>query len=168
MSAAAWQIFFGLPLACGAAVLGAEDLRTGYLSDQWIFLLGCLGLTMPLVSGILLGNPEGVAGLLPLWMDSLAGALAGGGILLFLRVVSGGGLGGGDVNLGVALGIWLGPAGMLLTLAAAFIAGGLLAGVILLFRRGVRAIPFGPFLGIGGWLVYLYGAPFLSWYGALL
>ena len=97
MSAAAWQVFFGLPLALGSVVLGAEDLRTGYLPDRWVLLLGCCGLLVPAASHAVFGYAGDSVWMDPLWLYALAGAAVGGGVLFFLRVASGGGLGGGDV-----------------------------------------------------------------------
>lgn len=70
------------------------------------------------------------------------------------------GLGGGDAKLLGALGAWLGWQGLpSVLLLAAF--GGLLA-VLLQAMRGLpvrvdRPMPFGPWLCLGGWLVWLYG-----------
>jgi leader peptidase (prepilin peptidase)/N-methyltransferase len=66
-------------------------------------------------------------------------------------------LGFGDVKLAGALGALLGPAAAALALALAVALG---AAVGLLFwRSGRRALPFGPFLWLAGWLSALYAAP---------
>lgn len=86
---------------------------------------------------------------------SLMGAMVGGSVLFFLRWVSRGGMGLGDVKLSMALGIWLGGVGIGLTLWLAFFIGSLV-GIIHLLRGGSRQdhIPFAPALSIGAVLVY--------------
>ena len=90
--------------------------------------------------------------------DSLYGTLAGGGIMLLIYLISRGGMGAGDVKISFVLGIWLGFQGMLVCLFLAFILGGII-GVILLastikFRKD--PIPFGPFLCLSAWILYMF------------
>jgi leader peptidase (prepilin peptidase)/N-methyltransferase len=96
--------------------------------------------------------------------------IAGAAAFLFLFVAAlayPGGMGMGDVKLAGVLGLFLGrcvgPA-MLVALVA-----GTVAGVVVIARKGTRegrrtAIPFGPFLALGG-LVGLYaGDAIVDWY----
>lgn len=76
--------------------------------------------------------------------------------LLLVGVIFKGGMGLGDVKLALAMGLSLGVLGWQAVAAAfvvAFIAGGLVSAVLLIFKRVTRkaAIPFGPFLLIGTW-----------------
>ena len=101
--------------------------------------------------------------------ESLAlGILAGGAPLLALRVLSRGGLGGGDIKLAAAGGLWLGWQAALLALALASWSGGLFASFLLLSgrRRKGDAIAFGPFLAFGIWAAFLCGDGLLGWYEA--
>jgi prepilin signal peptidase PulO-like enzyme (type II secretory pathway) len=84
----------------------------------------------------------------PVWL--LAG-LGAAGFLLLAAVVTRGGMGMGDVKLGLLVGFATGPA-CVLALAAAFLAA--FAPSLVLLVRGLRrrrraAIPFAPFLGFG-------------------
>jgi leader peptidase (prepilin peptidase)/N-methyltransferase len=89
-------------------------------------------------------------------LDSLAGrgiaATAAGGFLLLAALIYPGGMGMGDVKLGAVMGIYLGRA-VAAALLIAFVAGAVV-GIGLLLRDGAaarkRAIPFGPFLALGG------------------
>jgi leader peptidase (prepilin peptidase) / N-methyltransferase len=82
----------------------------------------------------------------------IAGAAAGG--FLFAAVLAyPGGMGMGDVKLAAVMGLVLGRA-VAPALAVALITG-TLAGIVVMVRRGVKqgrrtAIPFGPFLALGG------------------
>jgi prepilin signal peptidase PulO-like enzyme (type II secretory pathway) len=85
----------------------------------------------------------------------VAGAALGGFFLLF-AVLFKGSLGIGDVKLGFLIGLALGrdtPAAAMMALV-----GLLIAALTVLAREGVgarrKAIPFGPFLAIGGIVVY--------------
>lgn len=96
------------------------------------------------------------------------GFLAGGAPLLVVRVLSQGGLGGGDVKLAAAGGLWLGWQNSLLALALASWSGGLVALFLLLTERRKRgdAVAFGPFLAFGIWTAFLCGDWLLGLYEA--
>jgi leader peptidase (prepilin peptidase)/N-methyltransferase len=100
------------------------------------------------------------------WGNALLGMLAGGGFLLFLAVVSRGGMGGGDVKLMAALGFWYGWQQTLLLLFLAFVAGGL-TGIFLLatgLKKRKDPVPFGPFLVLAALVAGLWGQRILDWY----
>ncbi|HEU4656736.1 MAG TPA: prepilin peptidase [Capillimicrobium sp.] len=92
----------------------------------------------------------------------LAGAIAGGAFLL-IAFVAPHGMGMGDVKLVGVLGLYLG-ASVAPALFVALVAG-TLVGAAVMARKGVRdgrktAVPFGPFLVLGG-LVALFAGPAL-------
>ena len=74
--------------------LGIADVRTGLLVNRIVLPLGVLGLLWQLFH---------VCQLDAEWVTVLAGAAAGGGSLWLLRRVTRGGLGGGDVKLGLVM-----------------------------------------------------------------
>ncbi|NLZ93227.1 MAG: prepilin peptidase [Firmicutes bacterium] len=94
------------------------------------------------------------------------GGLMAGGIFLLLALLSQGGLGGGDIKLAAALGLWFGWQEMLLLIFLAFLVGGLVA--VLLLLLGVKsrkdAIPFAPFLVGAAFSVTMWGKEILQWY----
>ena len=75
-------------------------------------------------------------------------------------------MGGGDMKLGAMLGAFLGWKLALVGILVAVLAGGVLAIVVLLTRRKGRkdAIPFGPFLALGGVVSLFWGEALLAWY----
>ncbi len=96
----------------------------------------------------------------------IAGAAAGGFLLLFVLAYPRG-MGMGDVKLAAVLGLFLGrSAGVALfvgVLSAALVGGTIMA------RLGVEkgrktAVPFGPFLALGGVVALLAGPPLVHWY----
>jgi leader peptidase (prepilin peptidase)/N-methyltransferase len=100
------------------------------------------------------------------WMDSVVGILLGSGLFVAVIVLSRGGMGGGDLKLGAMLGAFLGWQALLVALFIAVMLGGLSAVVLLASRRLARkdAIPFGPFLAIGGAVALFWADAILAWY----
>ncbi len=104
--------------------------------------------------------------LTPWWWDSIAGAAVGFGLLLFIAVISKGGMGGGDIKLYGVLGIALGVKLVLLSFFIATLIGAVFGGLGLLtgkLKRG-NPIPFGPFIGIGALAAYFFGNDIITWY----
>jgi prepilin signal peptidase PulO-like enzyme (type II secretory pathway) len=95
------------------------------------------------------------------WVESLAGIVMCGGLLLAVIMASRGGMGGGDMKLGAMLGAFLGwQLGLFAMLVAVVLGGAVAAGLLLARRKGRKdAIPFGPFLALGGAVALLLGAP---------
>ncbi len=100
------------------------------------------------------------------WIESLIGIVVGGGIFMVIIVASGGGMGGGDMKLGAMLGAFLGwKLGLLALLLGVFTGGAVAIALLLLGRKGRKeAIPFGPFLALGGAVTGLWGEQVLAWY----
>ena len=105
-------------------------------------------------------NPAGVPEQL------IAGAAAGGFLLAFVLAYPKG-MGIGDVKLAGLLGLFLGASVSVALLVA--VLAGTLVGAAVMARVGVQrgrktAIPFGPFLALGGIVALLAGAPVVHWY----
>ncbi len=84
------------------------------------------------------------------------GALLSFLAFLVLSVLRSGGMGGGDVKLAGLLGglaAWASWESLVVCFAAAFLSAGVfaLAGLMLGRLRTTQAVPFGPFLILGGW-----------------
>lgn len=98
--------------------------------------------------------------------DMAIAGLAGGGFFLLIATLSKGGMGGGDIKLMAALGLWLGLKLTLLTVFLSFVIGG--AGSALLLAGKIRgrrdSIPFGPFMAVAAFISMLYGREIIAWY----
>jgi leader peptidase (prepilin peptidase)/N-methyltransferase len=134
-------------------LLAAIDWRVQLLPDV---------LTLPLlIAGLAVAyfvSPE-------TWSDHLIGAVAGFAVLgaislLYRRLRHREGLGLGDAKLLAALGAWVSWQGLPTVLLWGSMLGLVFALVRSAMGRGLQwsdRIPFGVFLGAGGWLVWLYG-----------
>ena len=98
------------------------------------------------------------------------GVLVGGGFFLAIAIVSNGGMGGGDIKLMAALGLWFGWQGILLVMFLSFIIGGVVSvGLLMARRKGRKSmVPFGPFIGVGAYLTAVYGSQMIEWYFSII
>jgi leader peptidase (prepilin peptidase)/N-methyltransferase len=93
-------------------------------------------------------------------LEALISAIAGGGFFFIAAVLYPRGMGMGDVKLAGVLGLYLGRAvapAILIALVA-----GVILGAAIIARKGAvegrkTAVPFGPFLALGGILAYFVG-----------
>lgn len=108
---------------------------------------------------ILLSEPGIFTGLL--------GLMIGGGLMLALAFLSRGGMGGGDIKLTAVMGLFLGWQGVLLAVFIASVLGSII-GILCNLNKGKKigkaAIPFGPFLSLGGMAVFMYGNQIINLY----
>lgn len=100
------------------------------------------------------------------WARAVLGGAAGFGILLAIYLVSGKGIGAGDVKLAALVGAATGFPLVFLALAVAFLTGGIAAVALLISGRLKRRdrMPFGPFLAPAALASLLWGGPVLRWY----
>jgi leader peptidase (prepilin peptidase) / N-methyltransferase len=100
------------------------------------------------------------------WLDSAIGIVLAAGLFLAVILVSGGGMGGGDMKLGAMLGAFLGWKALVFALFVAIVLGGVVA--IAFLVSGLRGrkdpIPFGPFLAAGGVMALFWGERIIDWY----
>jgi leader peptidase (prepilin peptidase) / N-methyltransferase len=112
-------------------------------------------LTDPFVPGKLLG-----------FVNSLIGALAGGGLFFIIVILSRGGMGGGDVKLMAMIGAFTGWKGVFLTTLVGSFVGSVVGIAMMMFSDAGRKtkLPFGPYLAIGALATLLLGGPIFDWY----
>jgi leader peptidase (prepilin peptidase)/N-methyltransferase len=99
--------------------------------------------------------------------ERLIAAAGAGGVFLAIALAAPGGMGMGDVKLVGVLGLYLG-AGVVPALFVALVSG-CLVGIAVMARRGVArgrrtAIPFGPFLALGGLVAVFAADPIIDLY----
>lgn len=99
-------------------------------------------------------------------LSALAVGLFFGGLIVFTR---GRGMGGGDLKLGIFIGLGLGFPGALVAIMLAFISGSLVSILLLAARvkRLGQTVPFGPFLSFGAVVALIWGQQIVDWYSQL-
>lgn len=109
------------------------------------------------------------------YKTSLLGILAGGGSLFLVAwgynlLTKKEGMGGGDIKLLAMMGALLGWQGVIFTIFVSSLIG-TLSGLALMLHahKGMKlAVPFGPFLAVGGITYIFFGTPLIHWYFNLL
>lgn len=154
-----WQGFGAAVLSCFLVALAGIDLRTRLLPDSLTLPLLWLGLiasvdnlfiaTKPAVAGAVLGY-------LSLWSVWW----------LFKQITGKEGMGHGDFKLLAALGAWVGWKGILPIVLLSSLVGAVIGSIWLAMKGRDRAtpIPFGPYLAIAGWLVFMWGEQMIGAY----
>ncbi|MBR1553210.1 MAG: prepilin peptidase [Schwartzia sp.] len=120
-------------------VITATDAEQQLIFDDTTRPLAALGLVRTLLLSYFIG------GYAPL-LENLSAAVLGGLSFLLLAMLTRGGIGGGDVKLIFALGLWLGPDRLIAVICAGLFLGGLAALFLLLAGQKKRkdAFAYGP------------------------
>jgi len=166
----------GTALLCAGAVL-AHDTATGIALSVTLILLLVPAALIDLEYRIIPNKLTGAGALLALGLGTaldpageptrlIAGAAAGG-FLLAAALAYPGGMGMGDVKLAGVMGLFLGAAVAPAILIA--LLSGVSVGAVILARKGTQAgrktaVPFGPFLALGGIVAVFAGQPIVNWY----
>ncbi len=105
-----------------------------------------------------------------LWWERLIGIAAGGLPLLVAYIVSRGGMGGADIKLMAAAGLFLGWKLVLVALVTGIVAGAIGVLILAAMKKAGRktAVPFAPYLAIGIIVSIFAGDMIVKWYVALL
>lgn len=161
LGVAAWAaLVTSGPALWASCILGWTLLALAWIDVRHLILPDAL--TLPLLgtglAAAALLDPGGIA-------DHAIGAAAGYAafrlVAVTYRAVRGrDGLGAGDAKLLAAAGAWVswqGLPGVVLIAAATGLVGVLAAAAIGVALEPARRVPFGPFLCLGLWLIWLYG-----------
>ncbi len=160
------QFIFWLIFVVAFLALALYDVRWYILPDRIVFPLIALALVQV---GVHIAFFDGS---LPALMSAFWGVVISSGIFYVLFQVSRGTwIGGGDVKLGVVLGLLVGgPLKSLLLLFVASTIGTLVSIPLLILGKAKRdsLIPFGPFLLMATFILVLYGDRFVLWLNTVL
>ena len=159
-------IFFTVLVALCSSVLISVffiDLENMIVPDSHVLILLLLGI------GTVFTDPD-----YP-WYSHLIGAAAGfaffyGIFALFYYLLKKDALGGGDIKLALAMGLFLGWERLLLSLVIASVSGAVTLSALSLIRKAERdkEYPFAPFLAVGFALAMFFGADIIDFYLALM
>jgi leader peptidase (prepilin peptidase)/N-methyltransferase len=148
------EILLGLVFMTMLVGVTVTDLERRIIPNKILFVAAVLGVGIAAV-----GDPGSLA------QRSVAAVAAGGGLFI-VALAYPRGMGLGDVKLAAVMGLFLGrnvaPALLIALLA------GSLVGLAMIARHGAearkQAIPFGPFLALGGVAALLAGDQLVDWY----
>jgi prepilin signal peptidase PulO-like enzyme (type II secretory pathway) len=153
---AAW-----LMVLTGFVALTLYDMRWQILPSRIIYPLGVLAAAQVVVLTIAGRDWRVAAG-------AALGVLCLGGLFYGLFQISGGRwIGGGDVRLGVVIGLLVGgPSQAVLVLFLASLLGTVvsLPSMVTKKSRLTKKVAFGPFLIVATVIVYLFGGSIINWY----
>jgi len=152
------QIISGWVFISFLIVIFVYDLKYYLILDKITVPAMILAVILNLILGIV-------------WWKLLLAAIIGGGLFWFQYVISKGKwVGGGDIRLGILMGLMLAWPQIITALFFAYVTGAIIGvGLILSKRKTMKsAVPMGTFLTIGTVIALLYGEQILDWYVRLL
>jgi leader peptidase (prepilin peptidase)/N-methyltransferase len=148
------ELALGLVFASTLVVVTVTDLERRIIPNKILAVSAVIGLVLAAAT-----DP----GSLP---ERLISAAAAGGLLFFAALAYPRGMGMGDVKLAAVMGLYLGSSVAPALLIALF--SGSVVGLAIMARHGAearkRAVPFGPFLALGGVVALLVGPELIDWY----
>src|SRR3546814_850390 len=153
------QGFGAIVLTVCLVALAGSDRRTQLLPDQLTLPLMWLGLIASVDNLYMPAKPAlvgAVIGYLSLWTVWW----------LFKQLTGKEGMGHGDFKLLAALGAWIGLQGILPTILLSSLVGAIVGSIWLGMKGRDRAtpIPFGPYLAVAGWVVFMWGEQIIGAY----
>lgn len=148
------EVALGLVLMTTLAAITLTDFERRIIPNRILIVAAALGVAIAAAT-----DPASLP-------ERAIAAAAAGGLLFLAALAYPRGMGMGDVKLAVVMGLFLGrnvaPAILVALLA------GSLVGLAMIARHGAaarkRAIPFGPFLALGGAVGLLAGDELVDWY----
>lgn len=148
-----WETFAGWVLVSILIAITVTDIQHQIIPNKYIIV------------GLILGLPLVALQSLKTLQWGLIAFLVAGFFMLAIALVSRGGMGGGDIKLAALMGLYLGKA-VVVALFCSFLVGGLVGIFLLLTGKKGRkdAVPFGPYLALGGIAALFYGNQIINWY----
>jgi leader peptidase (prepilin peptidase)/N-methyltransferase len=148
------QLVLGLVFVTMLLAISLTDLERRIIPNKILLVSAALGVVIAAVA-----DPASLP-------ERAIAAAAAGGLFFAAALLYPRGMGLGDVKLAAVMGLFLG-ANVATAILVALLAGALV-GLAMIARDGAiartRAIPFGPFLALGGMTALLIGDQLLDWY----
>lgn len=130
-------LFFSLSYIYFLVIFSVTDFEQQVIFDRMLVPFAILGL----LSALICGNSI---------INHLLAALGGGSLFLLLAILTKGGIGGGDIKLIAALGLWLGVNSLVDVITIGLIGGGIGAFILLKWgnRKRTDTFAYGPYFAI--------------------
>jgi leader peptidase (prepilin peptidase)/N-methyltransferase len=150
----ATEIALGLVFVTALLAITLTDLDRRVIPNKVLLVAAIAGVAI-----VAIGDPSSLP-------ERVIAAVAAGGGLFLVALAYPRGMGLGDVKLAAVMGLFLGRT-VAPALLVALLAGSVV-GLVLIARHGAearkQAIPFGPFLALGGVVALLAGDQLVDWY----
>ena len=155
-------VFFSLISSILVAIVFI-DLKDMIIPDSLVLSILVLSVIHKIINYFMYNIPLNLKG-------SFLGLFLAGGLFLAIVLLSGGGMGGGDVTLIGSLGFVLGVKYIFLNIFLSFNSGAIISVFLLVSKIKTRKdpIPFGPFIVLGFFMTILWGQDIINWYTNLL
>lgn len=152
------SVFYSLLISL-LIIISFIDYNHHIIPDKLVIILISANIFYKLLMLILYKTPFNL-------INSFLGLFLGGGLFLLIALISKGGMGGGDIKLISALGLFLGIKKVLLCILLSFIIGAFFSIILLLMKKKGKkdAIPFGPFINIAFVATLFFGDSIIKWY----
>lgn len=150
-----WSAIFYAIVFCLLLVVAVYDIKTQYVPERFVWIV----LILLALGGSYFGRMS--------LLDTLIGALIGGGILsLFVFFSKEKWMGSGDIKIGIILGLMLGYPRIIPGLFLSFLLGSIVGIFYIILKKMdlKSALPFTPFLILAGMITLLYGNKIINWY----
>ena len=149
-----WMVALGLVFCLVLVVITLTDLDQRIIPNKVVLAGSIVALAL-----VAIGDPEDL-------VEHAASAAIAGGLMFLLALAYPRGMGMGDAKLVGMMGLFLGRAVAPATLIGFLL--GAVVGIVMIARHGAdarkRAIPFGPFLALGGVIGLWFGDDMVQWY----
>ena len=143
-------------MTSGLVVLSVIDWRTYEIANGFHVYFGVLGLI-----NLILHRED--------WLNYFIGIFSVSVLLLAIYLISqGNAIGGGDVKLMAACGLFMGWQNSILALAIGCIVGSIIHIIRMKISDAGKVLAMGPYLAFGIFVATLFGNQMISWYMSLL
>ncbi len=156
--ALSWLLLFNLVFLLFLIIIFVYDLRYYLILDK----VSVPAMIVALIASLLLG--------VSFWGLILAVIVGGGFFFLQFLISHGKWIGGGDIRLGVVMGLMLGWPKILVALVLAYFIGSIISVILVIVgkKKMASTVPFGTFLALSTVVTLLWGNIILDWYLALV
>lgn len=165
------DLIFGVFIISVLVIIFITDLKKGLIPDRITYPAIKITAVYLLVMSASKIAPsyfrdQALSVLEPVIYAFAASALIGLFFLSLILLTRGRGMGGGDLKLGIFLGLAFGFPNALLVLILAFLLGSAVGILLILSGRKKfgQTVPFGPFLATAGIITLFWGKTILDWY----
>jgi len=167
-----WELPLTLTFSCVLVILLLIDLEHGILPNRIVYPSIGIALVLAGLGSIFGFEPSYITDFgFNLWIvNAVVGGITGFLLLLvpalLYRLIGHvEGMGWGDIKLAALIGFITGLPLVILSIFLAVILGGIIAGILLIFKLRDRkdAIPFGPFLSVAAMVTIFWGNNLINW-----